>query len=272
MITFPRAKINIGLRITGKREDGFHDIETIFYPVCLSDALEFRVRTDGKKMDTIVMAGVSEQVPFESNLVIKALNSIRESADIPPLEIILLKGIPSGAGLGGGSSDASSMLKTLNRYFSLGLEMKILEEKASRLGSDCTFFVRSEPSLAKGRGELLTPVNKLDETLWLVLVKPEINISTAEAYSGCRPYRDGSDLSAVYSSGIDNWKDSMKNDFEETIFPLHPGLADIKKALYDAGAVYASMSGSGSTIYGIYRGKPSISPGLKNYIIYSGLL
>lgn len=272
MVIFPKAKINIGLRITGKRSDGFHNLETIFYPVCLCDAIEFVVADSSLKEDSLNVTGALTDRNQSNNLVIKALIKIREFRKIPFLRIHLHKAIPAGSGLGGGSSDASAFLKTLNRYFNLEIKDEKLKEMSMELGSDCPFFIEGNPSFARGRGEILTSVNLLTEGLILLLVNPGISINTKEAYGNCTPKKPDSNLRELYDLDISEWKDLIINDFEESIFKRHPQIAEIKKSLYDIGAVYSSMSGSGSTVYGIFRSKPEIPESLRGKVIYSDIL
>jgi 4-diphosphocytidyl-2-C-methyl-D-erythritol kinase len=272
MVIFPKAKINIGLRITGKRSDGFHNLETIFYPVCLCDAIEFVVAGDNTKDDILVVTGVLPDRDPVNNLVMRAVRKIREISDIPLLKMHLHKAIPAGAGLGGGSSDAATMLKSLNRHFNLGITTGKLMEIALELGSDCPFFIDGNPAFAEGRGELLTPVKVLPEVFHLVIVNPGIHINTGEAFSQCKPKRSESNLRELYNLDIIKWKNLIINDFEEFIFRKHPEIAEIKKSFYEMDALYSSMSGSGSTVYGIFRFEPSIPESLRNNVIYSGPL
>jgi 4-diphosphocytidyl-2-C-methyl-D-erythritol kinase len=272
MVIFPKAKINIGLRITGKRDDGYHDLQTIFYPVPLCDALEFVVPADVNGSDTLATTGLPVNCSHNNNLIIKVLHKLRERYVIPVMSIHLHKNIPLGAGLGGGSSDAAFFLKSLNRYFNLRISTEEIKEISLTIGSDCPFFIESIPSFGEGRGEILTPVRALSPGLYLVLVNPGINISTREAYTGCIPYKDDSKLIDYYNRDISEWKDKIVNDFEVTLFKIHPPLGKIKDTLYNMGAVYSSMSGSGSTVYGIFRNAPVIHPDLREMVIYSGLL
>lgn len=269
MVIFPKAKINIGLRITGKRDDGFHNIETIFYPVCLCDALEFIVPEEPLKEDTLVVTGsLAGQVQVD-NLVMKAVRKVREAKAFPFLRIHLHKSIPAGAGLGGGSSDASAFMNALNKYFRLGLSNETLKHLSGGLGSDCPFFIDSVPSFAKGRGEILAPVKPFPEGFHLILVNPGIHINTREAYANIKPQQPGSDLQELYGHDISKWKDLIINDFEESVFKRYPLIAGIKKRLYDLGALYSSMTGSGSTVYGIFRVKPEITDSIRQFVIYS---
>jgi 4-diphosphocytidyl-2-C-methyl-D-erythritol kinase len=272
MVIFPKAKINIGLRITGKRDDGYHDLQTIFYPVQLSDALEFVIKNDQTGPDILTSSGLEVNCETNNNLIIKALHLLRSKYAIPYLLLHLHKKIPLGAGLGGGSSDAAFLLKGLNRYFNLDIASEELKEISLAVGSDCPFFIDCIPSYAEGRGEKLTEVKPLPGGLQLVLVNPGINISTREAYSGCIPYKSISGPADHYELDISEWKGIMVNDFERTVFNKHPGIAAIKESLYDMGAVYSSMSGSGSSLYGIFRVQPVIPEKLKSLVIYSGSL
>lgn len=271
MVVFPRAKINIGLQITEKRSDGFHNIETIFYPCGLCDALEFVVPGEFLNDDDLVVTGLLAHLDPTGNLVLKAVRRIRELKKIPYLRIHLHKAIPAGAGLGGGSSDASAILKALDNYFNLELGNK-LKNLSLELGSDCPFFLGCTPSFGRGRGEILETVQPLQDGLHLVVVNPMISINTREAYSNITPKHPDSDLKELYNLEISQWKNLIINDFEETIFKRHPVIAEVKKRLYETGAVYSSMSGSGSAVYGIFYSKPVIPDDLKARVIYSGEL
>jgi 4-diphosphocytidyl-2-C-methyl-D-erythritol kinase len=270
MVIFPKAKINIGLRITERRPDGFHNLQTIFYPVSLCDALEFVVPSGSLDADNLVMTGLLSYCVPEDNLVIKAVKKLREKSGIPFLKLHLHKAIPAGAGLGGGSSDAVNIVKHLNRYFNLDISPEELKEISLSLGSDCPFFIDSIPSYAEGRGEILTPVSPLPDGFHLLLVKPEIAVDTKEAYHNCRPHKGTGDLREYYNRNIKEWRDLIINDFEKSIFPKYPEIATIKGLLYRMGAIYSSLSGSGSSIYGIFDKKPEIPELLRNRVIYSG--
>jgi 4-diphosphocytidyl-2-C-methyl-D-erythritol kinase len=272
MVIFPKAKINIGLRITEKRQDGYHNLQTIFYPVNLCDALEFVVPEDKLKGDVLTVTGITPFLKPEENLVIKALSAIRHYCQVPFLKIHLHKIIPTGAGLGGGSSDAASFLKILNRYFYFQLSDDKLREMALSLGSDCPFFIDGKPVYAEGRGEIMTPVDRLPDGLFLVILKPEINISTREAFAGCFPYKTETTPAELLREDITKWKNLIFNDFEKTILEKHPEIGEIKKTLYKSGALYSSMTGSGSAVYGIFNNKPMIPVSLRRYLIYSGIL
>jgi 4-diphosphocytidyl-2-C-methyl-D-erythritol kinase len=272
MIVFPKAKINIGLRITGKRADGFHNIETIFYPVNLSDALEFTVSDEETGKDSLTVTGIFTGCSADDNIVMKAVRKLREKSTFPILKIHLHKVIPSGAGLGGGSSDAAFLLRALDRHFNLQSGTERLKTLALELGSDCPFFIDAIPSYATGRGEVLSPAGTILSSWYLVLLNPGIGINTGEAYRNCRPEQPVQELLAQYNTPVDKWKNLIFNDFEEFAFKKHPVIGDMKGRLYDSGAIFSSMSGSGSSVFGIFRTKPSIPDNLKKYIIWEGIL
>lgn len=267
MVVFPGAKINIGLRIVEKRPDGYHNIETFFYPVALADALEFVVRKDSRRSDTLTVTGVMEEGDPEDNLVMKAVKLMRRSFDFPFLRIHLHKSIPVGAGLGGGSSDAAGMLKALNRYFSFGLNFEELRSFAGRLGSDAPFFIDNTPSFAEGVGNILSEF-PLDLSPWhITLLYPDLNISTAGAYAGCHPDPGGESLRQLLSLPLTEWRERVVNDFEPGIISRYPRIAHLKDALYEAGAIYASLSGSGSSVYGIFSKPPVLPAEVSRYLL-----
>ena len=252
MITFPNAKINLGLNITEKRPDGYHNLETIFYPIPLEDALEACPRKEGLGSYSLSQSGLSIEGDAENNLVVKAYKLLDETYHLPPVDIYLHKHIPSGAGLGGGSADAAFMLKLLNRMYRLNLTDDQLEAYAARLGADCAFFVRNQPTYAEGIGNIFSPV-ELSLAGWqLLLVKPNIFVSTRDAFARIRPRHPERNLRDLINQPVESWKDYMINDFEESVFPQFPAIGDIKTELYRLGAVYASMSGSGSSVYGLF--------------------
>lgn len=252
MITFPNAKINLGLNITEKRPDGYHNLETIFYPIPLEDALEACPRKEGPGSYSLSQSGLSIEGDAENNLVVKAYKLLDETYHLPPVDIYLHKHIPSGAGLGGGSADAAFMLKLLNRMYRLNLTDDQLEAYAARLGADCAFFVRNQPTYAEGIGNIFSPV-ELSLAGWqLLLVKPNIFVSTRDAFARIRPRHPERNLRNLINQPVESWKDSIINDFEESVFPQFPAIGDIKTELYHLGAVYASMSGSGSSVYGLF--------------------
>lgn len=259
MILYPNCKINIGLRVIGKRADGYHDLETIFYPVQgLSDVLEVTRSTAFSFEQT----GLVVDCPAEQNLIVKCYRQMQDRyPQIVNVRIRFDKRIPFGAGLGGGSSDAAHMAIALNELFELGLSREQLAAEVSTLGADCAFFVYNTPCLAEGIGERLTPIPFSLSGFRLVMLKPDIHVSTREAYAGIRLSGDQPSLAELVRKGVApidlvRHADIIYNDFERTVFPLHPALADIKKRLQDAGAMYAAMSGSGSTVYGVFENDP----------------
>ncbi len=273
MIVFPKGKINIGLRITGKRDDGYHNIETLFYPVGLCDALEFVVSDKKSGKDLLNVSGIPVHINPEENIVMKAVERLRKRHSFPLLRIHLHKAIPHGAGLGGGSSDASCMLKSLKRHFGLRISDSELKSMALDIGSDCPFFIDSDPSFASGRGEILEPISPVLAGFYLILLNPGVGINTAEAYRNCRPQVPSSSLPDLAYREVLEWKELIFNDFEEFAFGRYPLIKKIKSELYNSGALFSLMSGSGSSVYGIFSGKPRTIPDyLKELIIWEGLM
>lgn len=254
MITFPNAKINLGLNIVEKRPDGYHNLETIFYPINLQDALEVTRRENNDKEYTLHISGSPLEGEPEDNLVVKAYKLLKK--DYPgllPVDIHMYKHIPAGAGLGGGSSDAACMIKLLNDKFSLGLSTERMEEYAVKLGADCAFFIRNKPVFATGIGNLFEPVELSLKGYHIILIKPDIFVFTRDAFAEIKPVRPAVSLKEIVKQPMETWKHSMKNDFEDSVFKKFPEIAAIKDELYDLGAVYAAMSGSGSSVYGIFK-------------------
>jgi len=250
MILYPNAKINIGLNIIRRRVDGFHELETLFVPYKgLTDVLEIVPA----EQFSINLYGISLDGNPEDNLCCRAYRLLKEAYDIPPVGIYLYKNIPAGAGLGGGSSDCASTLVALNELFRLGIDQDKLALYASQLGSDVPFFIFNRPMMAFGRGEILEPYTLNLEDYELKLVTPDVFVSTREAYAGCRPHIPEDKLENLLNLPVGQWKGRVVNDFEETVFSLHPSLSDVKAQLYEQGAVYASMSGSGSAMFGIFK-------------------
>jgi len=272
MISFPKAKINIGLRVVEKRTDGFHNIETIFYPVALSDALEFVVQQGKAKEDELVITGMDINTRPDKNLVTRAVKRLRLKYQVPPLKIHLHKAIPAGAGLGGGSSDASYMIRSINKCFRLDMTDDEMMEAALDMGSDCPFFLNPIPSSGSGRGEILKPVDAVLEGYYIVLLNPGFIISTKEAYHNCIPAKRSKRLEELFKEPVKTWKKTIVNDFEDFVFKVYPVVGELKRSLYRSGAVYSSMTGSGSTVYGLYSDKPSIKGKLRDYLIYEGLI
>ena len=258
MICFPNAKINLGLNIVSKRNDGYHNLETIFYPIPIKDALEIIVKKE-QDTDTFIEAGIKIDSYPESNLVMKALKLMRENYDFPFVEVHLLKKTPFGAGLGGGSSDASFMLKLLNRTFELGVTDEELASLAVRLGADCPFFIYNRPMFASGIGEILEPLDFSLKSYSFVLIKPEIHVSTKDAFSLIKPAQPKISLKEIIKSPMQEWKRLMVNDFEKSVFEKYPIIENLKDKLYNNGALYSSMSGSGSSVFGIFDKNPEIN-------------
>ena len=275
MICYPNAKINLGLNVTGCRPDGYHNLETVFYPIPVCDVLQVETartdgsippcdifppgspaRTDATPDCTLRTAGIGIDCPAEQNLVVKALHQLKQDFNLPYLYIYMYKQIPSGAGLGGGSADAAFMMKALNSIFRLGLDNEGLEARVSALGADCAFFVRNRPVSATGIGNLFSPVSLSLDGWHLVLVKPDIFISTKEAYAHITPRQPDISPGEVLRRPVEEWRDTLVNDFEAGVFSLYPEIAAIKTRLYDCGAAYASMSGSGSSVFGLFRHEP----------------
>ncbi len=280
MILYPNCKINLGLNIVRRRSDGYHDIETVFLPIPLADCLELTPAAE----DMFTVDGQQLDCSAGDNLVVRVLDMLRaEDIDVPPVAIRLTKRIPSGAGLGGGSTDAAFMMKGLNDLFGLGLTDRQMALRVGRLGADCPLFISNRPVYAEGKGDVFTsldvpmvrkryfalppagttlpPMIELDmpsalEGYWLVLVKPDDFISTREAYACVTPRPSDVRLTDVLAQPIRTWRGRMKNGFEESVFPAHPVVSGICEQLYMLGASYAAMSGSGSTVYGFFRQKP----------------
>ena len=254
MITFPNAKINLGLNIVEKRPDGYHNLETIFYPINLQDALEVTRRENNDKEYTLHISGSPLEGEPEDNLVVQAYKLLKK--DYPgllPVDIHMYKHIPAGAGRGGGTTEAACMIKLLNDKFSLGLSTERMEEYAVKLGADCAFFIRNKPVFATGIGNLFEPVELSLKGYHIILIKPDIFVSTRDAFAEIKPVRPAVSLKEIVKQPMETWKNSMKNDFEDSVFKKFPEIAAIKDELYDLGAVYAAMSGSGSSVYGIFK-------------------
>ncbi|WP_373493026.1 4-(cytidine 5'-diphospho)-2-C-methyl-D-erythritol kinase [Aquiflexum sp.] len=268
MICFPNAKINLGLHITAKRKDGYHDIETCMVPIPLFDALEMIV----DKKTIFDVSGLPIPGDEKDNLILKALKLLRKDFnDLPNVHIHLLKNIPMGAGLGGGSADAAFALKLMNKLFELHLEDWFLEEYSAQLGSDCPFFIQNTPKIATGRGEILEPTDVNLKGDLILLVKTQIHIGTKEAYSGVSPKKPNQSLKVILADKS-MWKAHLVNDFELSIFSKCPELAAIKYQLYEMGAYYAAMSGSGSTVFGLFQEKPKKISWPENHFSFEGYL
>lgn len=270
MICFPNAKINLGLNIVSKRQDGYHNLETVFYPIAVKDALEIIVREEQTE-DTFIEAGIPVDASPDNNLVMRALKLMRQYYTFPSVEVHLLKKIPFGAGIGGGSADASFMLKLLNTTFNLNVTDKELVSLAVKLGADCPFFIYNRPMFASGIGEVLEDIDLSLKGYYFVLVKPDIHIPTKDAFAEIRPIQPQISLKDIITRPISEWKDCVINDFEKSIFPKYPLIKEIKDVLYNNGAVYASMSGSGSSVFGIFKDEPrNIGNLYPDYFLWQG--
>ncbi|MDN5552526.1 4-(cytidine 5'-diphospho)-2-C-methyl-D-erythritol kinase [Prevotella sp.] len=268
MIIFPCAKINLGLNIVSKRSDGYHNLETVFYPIPLYDALEIKYMDEKFPSENdcdLKVTGNAIECDENNNLVVKAYNLIAEDYKLPRVHAHLYKRIPSQAGLGGGSSDAAHMIKLLDERFRLNIGNAEMERYAAKLGADCAFFIGCEPSYATGIGDQLMPADGPKGNLngyYLFLVKPDIAVSTKEAYANVVPRTPEICCKEIVHKSIYTWKDLLVNDFELSIFTNHPELSNIKNKLYEKGAVFAQMSGSGSSIYGLFKEEPKELEGL----------
>lgn len=252
MICFPICKINIGLRILEKCPDGYHNIESVFYPVKISDALEFVVAKQGSTNDTLIVSGLQLTDSNSDNIILRAVRRFREEADIPFLNIHLHKNIYIGAGLGGGSSDAAYIIKSLNNYFCCGFDHSHLEMVAADIGSDCPFFIQATPKLIKGRGEIMSPISLSLDKYCIRVSYPNISVSTREAYMHCTPRKRDNSLEELINQPIAKWRDTIENDFETYLFARYPEIEQLKKNFYSEGAIYSSLTGSGSAVYGIF--------------------
>jgi 4-diphosphocytidyl-2-C-methyl-D-erythritol kinase len=251
VIVFPNCKINLGLRILRKRNDGYHDLETVFYPLPFYDVLEI-IRSD--TVTSFTSTGLSIDAASKDNLCIKAYDLLKKDfPELPGVKIHLHKTIPTGAGLGGGSADAAFTLSLLNKKINLNLSTEQLINYALQLGSDCPFFIINQPCFAESRGEIFKKITLDLSDYNLVLVNPGIHVSTAEAFANISPTVPGKSIKEIIQQPITSWKNELINDFETTVFKKYPGVKNIKEELYNNGAEYASLSGSGSTVYGIFQ-------------------
>jgi len=264
MIIFPNCKLNLGLNIIGKRDDGYHNLETIFYPINICDALEVITATDqNAKAVELAVTGLDINSAEEDNLCIKAYKLLKKDfPSLPPIKMHLHKAIPMGAGLGGGSADAALTLVLLNKKFHLNLSNEQLLPYASRLGSDCSFFIINEPCFAQGRGEVLEQIECDLSSYQFLIVNPGVHISTKWAYSKVQPEIPRQSVKQIIRQPIETWKNSLVNDFEKPVTQYYPQLKSLKEKLYDLGAIYAAMTGSGSTFFGIYPRTQKLETGI----------
>ncbi len=252
MLSFPNAKINLGLHVIERRPDGYHNLETVFYPLTLSDILEV---LPGERFQ-FQFSGLLLDNEGGDNLVVKAYSLLKSEFDLPPVRIHLHKVIPFGAGLGGGSSDAAYMLKMLSGMFGIGLSSEQLRHFAAKLGADSPFFIDNQPSLATGIGDELTPISLDLGNYYIALVKPPVGVNTALAYKAIRPAKQQTSIKEIILQPVETWRERLTNDFEAPVFKMFPEIASVKGTLYELGALYASMSGSGSSVYGIFGESP----------------
>lgn len=269
MIAFPPCKINLGLHILARRADGYHDLETCFYSVAWSDILEIIPAAQF----SFTSSGIFISGDVNDNLCVRAYRLLAKDFDLPPVAIHLHKIIPTGAGLGGGSSDAAHTLRLLNDLFILGLSREKMVLYAAQLGSDCAFFIYDTPMLGTGRGELLEPVHVSLSGKFLVVVMPPIHISTAVAFAGVVPAKPEMSLVEILThQSPEMWRNTMKNDFEETVFTKFSAIAQLKESLYNHGAIYASMSGSGASVFGIFDHETDLKRVFEGNDFWSGTL
>lgn len=256
MIVFPNAKINLGLHVTGKRSDGYHNIETVFYPIRWNDIMEILPGEKHTSGIEVHLSGLPVAGKHGDNLCVKAYQLLKQDFPIHALKLYLHKQIPMGAGLGGGSSDAAAFIKGLNTLFSLGMGSIQMQEYAKQLGADCAFFIDNTPVHAIGKGDEFSNVNVSLKNYFVYVVHPGIHVSTAEAYAHVVPAVPERNITDVLSGDISGWKNTLVNDFEKSVFAAHPQIAEVKRIMYESGAVYASMSGSGSAVYGLFEQRP----------------
>jgi 4-diphosphocytidyl-2-C-methyl-D-erythritol kinase len=269
MVNFPPCKINLGLNILSKRPDGYHNLETCFFPLPWTDILEII------PSDVSIFSSSGNAIPgrAEENLCLKAYSLLKKDFDLPPVKIHLHKIIPTGAGLGGGSSDAASTLRLLNAIFELNISAANLMSYAASVGSDCAFFIHDKPMLGLGRGEVLTEIDIRLKGKFLMLVNPQIHVATAEAFATVKPNKPEFSLQHVLTThALNDWKDAVKNDFEESVFEKHPEIKNIKEKMYSLGAIYASMSGSGSSVFGIFDSPIEAEKNFSGQTKWSGIL
>ncbi len=277
MIIFPIAKINLGLNVVERRPDGYHNLETVFYPVQLKDAIEVQPMDNNfpslvdcdLKVTNAILAGDEQQ-----NLVVRAYRMLKEDfPTLPRIHTHLWKGIPAQAGMGGGSSDGAYMIRLLNETFNLGLTTRQMIDYAARLGADCAFFIQSTPCYAEGIGERLEPISLNLKGWYLAVVRPDIPVSTKEAFSRIHPHHPQKNCRQVVTQPVETWREELTNDFEESVFALYPAIGKVKEMLYKKGATYAAMSGSGSALYGLFRQCPNdLSQAFPGMFTYCSLL
>jgi len=267
LVVFPNAKINIGLRVLNKREDGYHNIETAIFPIGWQDILEI---TPTKGITTFKQTGLLIEGKKEQNIVWKAFKLMEDQFSLPSVHIHLHKSIPSGAGLGGGSSNAAFTITLIDSLFDLNLNQETMEGLAATLGSDCPFFIRNKPAIATNTGTTLSNIEYTLRKKWILVLCPAIHSSTENAYSKMNPDMKSIELASALSQPVEDWENKIFNDFEVTIFETHPEIKELKDMLINNGAEYASLSGSGSSVYGIFRSPPPPPPVAELKVSWSG--
>lgn len=277
MITFPVAKINLGLNVVEKRADGYHNLQTVFYPVPIMDALEIVPMSDGFPSDVdcdLKVTNITIEGDEQRNLVVRAYHLLKaDYPELPRVHAHLWKGIPTQAGMGGGSSDCGYMIRLLNETFDMGLSCEQMQQYAARLGADCAFFIESSACYAEGIGERLQPID-LDLSGWHIgVVRPDIPVPTKEAFSRIHPHYPALNCRDVVKQPVETWRDRLTNDFEESVFALHPEIGAVKEQLYKMGATYAAMSGSGSALFGLFKDEPdALRQTFPDMFTFSGVL
>ena len=277
MITFPVAKINLGLNVVEKRADGYHNLQTVFYPVPIMDALEIVPMSDGFPSDVdcdLKVTNITIEGDEQRNLVVRAYQLLKaDYPDLPRVHAHLWKGIPTQAGMGGGSSDCGYMIRLLNETFDMGLSSEQMQQYAARLGADCAFFIESRACYAEGIGERLQPID-LDLSGWHIgVVRPDIPVPTNAAFSRIHPHYPALNCREAVMQPVETWRDTLTNDFEESVFVLHPEIGAVKEQLYKMGATYAAMSGSGSALFGLFKDEPdALRQTFPDMFTFSGVL
>ena len=277
MITFPVAKIKVGRNVVEKRADGYHNLQTVFYPVPIMDALEIVPMSDGFPSDVdcdLKVTNIAIEGDEQRNLVVRAYQLLKaDYPNLPRVHAHLWKGIPTQAGMGGGSSDCGYMIRLLNETFDMGLSSEQMQQYAARLGADCAFFIESRACYAEGIGERLQPID-LDLSGWHIgVVRPDIPVPTKEAFSRIHPHYPALNCRDVVKQPVETWRDRLTNDFEESVFVLHPEIGAVKEQLYKMGATYAAMSGSGSALFGLFKDEPdALRQTFPDMFTFSGVL
>lgn len=277
MINFPIAKINLGLNVVEKRPDGYHNLQTVFYPVPIKDALEVQVMDKAFPSDydcDLKVTNITIDGDEQRNLVVRAYQLLKNDfPTLPRIHTHLWKGIPTQAGMGGGSSDCAYMMLLLNELFHLGLTDEQLIQYAAKLGADCAFFILSRPCYAEGIGEKLQPIGLSLKGYYIAVVRPDIPVPTKEAFSRIHPHYPAQNCREIVMQPVDTWREALINDFEESVFALHPEIGHIKQQLYDMGATYAAMSGSGSALFGLFKERPdALSQAFPNMFSFCSIL